>query len=484
MAEKRPSSRGRSGRGGSSDPGEFLAAPERRTALIEGATFPVRALQYSVVDDLAIFEGDIVLGTVEEVEQRNSIQREVLAGTVASAVLISGANRRWPNCQVPFDIDGALTNQARVTDAIAHWESNTRFRFIPRTAANAATFPDWVTFRPGAGCSSSVGKQGGQQFVNLGAGCTKGNVIHEVGHVIGLWHEQSREDRDAFVTIHFDKVQPGLEHNFDQHISDGDDVGAYDYGSIMHYPRDAFSRDGSDTITPIDASATIGQRTALSAGDIAAANSLCPVGPVTIKEGPADPTIKEVAKDPIRDPTFKEPPRDPTIKEVAKDPIRDPTIKEVAKDPIRDPTFKEPPRDPTIKEVSKDPITDTIKERISDTVKEATGDPKGPFDPGPGTLAEQVGPLPGGGQGPVTGPFGGVAPFAVATGHQAPALGAGGFGGAGDPAADIAALDAQLVQIAEMLGQFDAQREALQQQYDELAAALAAALEGSGGFAG
>ena len=41
-----------------------------------------------------------------------------------------------------------------------------------------------------------------------------------------------------------------MEHNFDQHISDGDDVGTYDYGSIMHYPRDAFSIDGSDTITP------------------------------------------------------------------------------------------------------------------------------------------------------------------------------------------------------------------------------------------
>ena len=34
-----------------------------------------------------------------------------------------------------------------------------------------------------------------------------------------------------------------------QHIADDDDVGAYDYGSIMHYPRNAFSVDGSDTIT-------------------------------------------------------------------------------------------------------------------------------------------------------------------------------------------------------------------------------------------
>jgi hypothetical protein len=470
MAEKRSSGGRSGGRGGgsgsgrgrgggsSSEPGELLAGPERGTALISGDTFAVKGLVYSVVDDLAIFEGDIVLGTIAEVEQRNEFQRQAIQGNIQSAVIITGQNRRWPNCQVPFDIDGSLPNQARVTDAIAHWHANTRFRFIERTAANAASFPDWVTFRPGSGCSSSVGRQGGQQFVNLGTGCTTGNAIHEIGHTIGLWHEQSREDRDAFVTIHWASIQAGLEHNFDQHVTDGDDVGAYDYGSIMHYPRNAFSRDGSDTITPVDPNAAIGQRTALSAGDIAAANSLCPVA--TIKEVAKDPitdTVKEVTKDPIRD----------TRKEVTKDPVTD-TRKEVTKDPIRD-TRKEAVAD-TIKELTKDPIRDTVKE--------ATGDPKGPFDPGPGTFAEQPGPIPGPFPGPMPGPFAGPMPFAVATGHQAPGLGAGG---APDPASEIEALDAALGELAQALEQIDAQRAPLQQQYDEMAAALAAAIQAAGG---
>jgi hypothetical protein len=76
------------------------------------------------------------------------------------------------------------------------------------------------------------------------------------------------------------------------------------------------------------------------------------------------------------------------------------------------------------------------------------------------------------------GPFAGPMPFAVATGHQAPGLGAGG---APDPASEIEALDAALGELAQALEQIDAQRAPLQQQYDEMAAALAAAIQAAGG---
>ena len=43
--------------------------PEVRTGYIAGETFDAKLVRYSVVGDLAIFEGDIILGTVEEIER-------------------------------------------------------------------------------------------------------------------------------------------------------------------------------------------------------------------------------------------------------------------------------------------------------------------------------------------------------------------------------------------------------------------------------
>ena len=55
-------------------------------------------------------------------------------------------------------------------------------------------------------CSSDVGMQGGRQTVTLGAGCFHhGTVLHELGHLLGFYHEQNRPDRDDYVEI--------LEHN-------------------------------------------------------------------------------------------------------------------------------------------------------------------------------------------------------------------------------------------------------------------------------
>ena len=268
--------------------GEQGGGPETGAGYVFGQTFDVRPVIYAIDAGLAMFEGDIVLGTVEQMAERTALVEGPAAARLAglasdephvlSSVSIPAGEARWPDGVVPYEFDPALPEAQRTaaTDAVAHWNTHSRLCMVARDATNAAEFADFLRYSLGGGCSSSVGRQGGAQIVSLGSGCFFGQAVHETGHSIGLWHEQSREDRDHFVRIAFENVEEAQRHNFDQHITDGDDVGPYDYGSIMHYPATAFSTNGQPTIVPLQPNVTIGQRSALSAGDRAGVRAMYP----------------------------------------------------------------------------------------------------------------------------------------------------------------------------------------------------------------
>ncbi|XP_030646625.1 bone morphogenetic protein 1a isoform X3 [Chanos chanos] len=248
-------------------------------------------------EDMRMFKVDRIVDMTHRTLNTTHTRSQANEGSPNTAVPNQAGSRRrkraatsrpervWPEGVIPYVISGNFSGSQRAIfrQAMRHWEKHTCVTFIERTQEESYIV---FTYRP-CGCCSYVGRRGGgPQAISIGKNCDKfGIVVHELGHVIGFWHEHTRPDRDEHVSIIRDNIQPGQEYNFlKMEPGEVDSLGeVYDFDSIMHYARNTFSRGiFLDTILPkYDVNGIrppIGQRTRLSKGDIAQARKLykCP----------------------------------------------------------------------------------------------------------------------------------------------------------------------------------------------------------------
>lgn len=242
-----------------------------------------------------VIGGDIVLGTEQEVAKR---QQKASARGVAT----SKNHKKWEGGFIPIVVGPYIQNDPVLMDKLL-----TAMRELGNKTDLSFNFRkgeiDYVYIKRSWGdegnYSSSVGKAGDRQIISLTDNVRIGTVIHELLHAAGIYHEQTRCNRDEHISVFWDnlittdneKKNRNIRYQFQKQCDDGQDFGEYDFKSVMHYHPLTFSKDEDNdkyTILPITHKIWIfddivryykelgqmGQRDGLSDGDIATVNEL------------------------------------------------------------------------------------------------------------------------------------------------------------------------------------------------------------------
>ncbi|HEV8014947.1 MAG TPA: M12 family metallopeptidase [Stellaceae bacterium] len=257
--------------------------PEIRTGIFRG-----QPVTYQVIDGKKIFQGDIIL---DHVTDRPAGASPPPGGAVTNTIAIAYPQYFWPKvgsvAQIPYIVTNAATN---LSTALSQFNSDFTgvIQFVPRgSEADYVNFDFSSTDHTGT-CESNVGRIGGEQDTGGSIDCSLGTLLHEFGHIVGLYHEQSRPDRSKYVTINYANVIKGSLDNFAIITDNFQDTGLYDYASIMHYIAFAFTRNGGPVIESIPAGIPLSNQTNYTAADLDTVMRLYGAAPtaVTIASNP------------------------------------------------------------------------------------------------------------------------------------------------------------------------------------------------------
>ncbi|XP_063995889.1 hatching enzyme 1.2-like isoform X1 [Diachasmimorpha longicaudata] len=265
-------------------------------------TFPRRNYHLQVPIEVNPIIPDIVKHSSDELEILRATEQdpEVRPGLFQGDIMMTNEvfnhwrvglrwdrfpEKLWDNRTVPYVISPLYSPEDYITiyKAISYLNYMTCIHFVPWDEKAKDFVLIWPIKYP-KGCWSFVGKFGGGQVLSLqptderGPNClgNEGRAVHELLHTLGIFHEQSRADRDTFVTIRQENILSNFLVNFDKQSLENTTYSyEYDYNSIMHYGSNYFSKNPhKPTIVPTMQGAVVGQRKALSKTDCLKVNEL------------------------------------------------------------------------------------------------------------------------------------------------------------------------------------------------------------------
>uniref|UniRef100_A0A914XTL8 Metalloendopeptidase n=1 Tax=Panagrolaimus superbus TaxID=310955 RepID=A0A914XTL8_9BILA len=264
-----------------------------RTQQVKQALLKKANLESEIVaENDGTFQKDILLTEAQANTMINEIQsdRDEKDGPGAppsmrmsrSALFLETTpTQRWPNdkpIQYMFDQSLNENDKGAVQAAIKEIETKTCVRFKLEKTKPSNSHIYYIKASSSQICGLSyIGRVEPVNpiYLTFTCGNPTGVAIHETLHALGLNHEQLRGDRDQFIKVNWENVNP---QNYDFFaIADSKQFTSYgvkyDFGSIMHYNQFIASQfPNKPTMTakvePAKNNPLMGQRNTLSPKDI------------------------------------------------------------------------------------------------------------------------------------------------------------------------------------------------------------------------